>query len=131
MTTTTQQEIAALNARIQELQGVGSSWMADWGRVDDEIIRERKAIHDSARDQILQLQQRITELEKLTPAAAAGRLIAWAALVVFTATPIYVAGQSFRERWLSPLAVAGGAIALVAGAARITKNTRFTKEAQQ
>ena len=69
-TTTKTQEIAALNARIEELQGVGSSWMADWGRVDDEIIRERKAIHDSALDQIAQLQARITELEKFTPAAS-------------------------------------------------------------
>ena len=128
-TTTKAQEIAALNARIEELQGVGSSWMADWGRVDDEIIRERKAIHDSALDQIAQLQARITELEKFTPASSAGRLVAWAALVVFTATPVYVAGQTFRERWLSPLAVAGGAIALVAGAAQLAKQTRFTKEA--
>ena len=138
-TTTTTQEIAALNARIRELKelyfGKGhilgqSSWAADWGRVDDEIIRERKAIHDSARDQILQLQARVTELEKFTPADAAGRFLGWAALVAFCAAPVYLLGQTWTApRWQSPLALGGAAVALVAGGVKLAKNTRVTKEA--
>lgn len=137
-TTTKTQEIAALNARIRELKelylGKGhilgpDSWAADWGRVDDEIIRERKAVHDSARDQILQLQARVTELEKFSPADAAGRFLGWAALVTFAATPFFLLGQSWTApRWQSPLALGGAAVALVAGGAQLAKQTRFTKE---
>jgi hypothetical protein len=141
-TTTKNQEIAALNARIRELKemylGKGhilgrDSWAADWGRVDDEIIRGRKAIRDSARDQIVQLQARVTELEtelaKFSPADAAGRFLGWAALVTFCAAPVYLLGQTWTApRWQSPLALGGAAVALVAGGAQLAKQTRFTKE---
>ena len=135
MTTTT--EIAAINSRIKELRemyfGKGhilgqDSWVADIGRVDGEIIRERKAIHDSLRDQILQLEARVKELEKFTPAGATGRFLGWAALVTFCAAPVYFLGQNWNSpSWQAPFALGGAGVALVAGGARLAKQTRFRK----
>lgn len=128
-TATRTKEIADLRARRKELlemhNGKGhilgaDHWAADWGRVDDEIIRERKAIQDSVRDQILQIDARIaelqTELAKFTPAEAAGcfipvkrtsaaSVIGGLALIAgIFAAPVVI----FLHPWLAVVLFAGG-----------------------
>lgn len=120
-TATKEKEIADLQARRKELiefhNGRGhilgaDHWAADWGRVDDEIIRERKAIQDSARQQVLQIDARIADLKAITVGDAVARFAAMAAVVTLCVTPFCLFGSAYNAKWMNGLAIGSGALYL-------------------
>ena len=109
---------------------VDSHWAAYWGRVDDKIIDERKAIQDSVRQQVNAIDNRIKYLESFTPSECFERFIGWTVIVATFIAPIYLASRTSRDQSLSNLTVAVGVIAVVSGGAKLLGSTRTRKQGE-